>query len=242
MKSKTLDIIGFYSLTGSAAYKVAAVESFPLGQLIVPFQKNIFFSFFFLYNQPQLALFHWRWCMYILLQKKRGRWFRAPPFIQFVLWRNIDILCIILKGILWRFRFDLNFLKTILISRLDEQFSRDILGGRGGGGLGPKICLWNSCWSPKFCLQNCKWQIPQILPSEFQIWSQNWDFFPNLRLVVTELPKFFLLFGELGRTLPQILPPNLMWSPSLPPTSIFGSSPPWITPQLLAPEWLYEKN
>ena len=31
-----------------------------------------------------------------------------------------------------------------------------------------------------------------------------------LRLVVTELPKFFLLFGELGRTLPQILPPNLM--------------------------------
>ena len=46
MKSKTLDIIGFYSLTGSAAYKVAAVKSFPLGQLIVPFQKNIFFSFF----------------------------------------------------------------------------------------------------------------------------------------------------------------------------------------------------
>ena len=40
MKSKTLDIIGFYSLTGSAAYKVAAVKSFPLGQLIVPFKKN----------------------------------------------------------------------------------------------------------------------------------------------------------------------------------------------------------
>ena len=46
MKIKTLDITGFYSLTGSAAYKVAAVKSFLLGQLIVPFQKNIFFSFF----------------------------------------------------------------------------------------------------------------------------------------------------------------------------------------------------
>ena len=46
-------------------------------------------------------------------------------------------------------------------------------------GLGPKICLWNSCWSPKFCLQKYKLQIPHILPSEFQIWLQNWDFFPT---------------------------------------------------------------
>ena len=38
-----------------------------------------------------------------------------------------------------------------------------------------------------------------------------------LRLVVTELPKFFLLFGELCRTLLQILPPNLMRGPSPPP-------------------------
>ena len=49
----------------------------------------------------------------------------------------------------------------------------------GGGGLGPKICLWNSCWSPKFCLQKFRWQIPQILSSEFQIWPQNWDFPPT---------------------------------------------------------------
>ena len=40
MISKTLDIIGFYLLTGSAAYKVAPVKSFPLGQLIVPFNKK----------------------------------------------------------------------------------------------------------------------------------------------------------------------------------------------------------
>ena len=39
-------------------------------------------------------------------------------------WRNIDILYIILKGILWRFRFNLNFSKY-LISRLYEQFSRN---------------------------------------------------------------------------------------------------------------------
>ena len=47
---------------------------------------------------------------------------------------------------------------------------------------------------------------------------------------MTELPKFFLLTGELGRTLPKILPPNLMWSQSLPPappTYLFGSTP-WV--------------
>ena len=41
----------------------------------------------------------------------------APPLPQ----RNINILYIILKGILWRFKFNLNF----LIWRLYEQFSRN---------------------------------------------------------------------------------------------------------------------
>ena len=51
MKSKTLDIIGFFSLTGSAAYKVAAVKSFPLGQLIGPFEKKEhLFQFFYTTN------------------------------------------------------------------------------------------------------------------------------------------------------------------------------------------------
>ena len=56
MKSKALDIIVFYSLTGSAAYKVAAVKSFPLRQLIVPLKKkkqHIVFSSFFI--QPTSA-------------------------------------------------------------------------------------------------------------------------------------------------------------------------------------------
>ena len=77
--------------------------------------------------------------------------------------------------------------------------------------------LWNSCWSPKFCLHKYRWQIPQILPPEFQIWPQNWDFSQLLRLAVTELPKLFLLFSEIGRILPEILPPNLLWGPSSPP-------------------------
>ena len=55
MKIMTLDIIGFYLLTASTAYKVAAVKSFPLGQLIFPFQKTSFSVF--LYNQPQLDCF-----------------------------------------------------------------------------------------------------------------------------------------------------------------------------------------
>ena len=40
-------------------------------------------------------------------------------------WRNTNILHIISKGILWRFRFNSNFSKNILISRLYEQFSRN---------------------------------------------------------------------------------------------------------------------
>ena len=40
MKSKTLDIIGLYLLTDSAAYRIASVKQFLLGQLVVPFQKK----------------------------------------------------------------------------------------------------------------------------------------------------------------------------------------------------------
>ena len=52
--------------------------------------------------------------------------------------------------------------------------------------------------------------------------------FPNFCVLWWQnFPKFFHLFGELGRTLPQILPPNLMWGRSPPPrpTSLFGSTP-----------------
>ena len=80
MESKTLDIIGFYSLTWSAAYEVAPVKSFPLGELIAPFKKKIFFIF--LYNQPQLTgddvcTFFYR----IREEGGSGRCLAPPPFI-----------------------------------------------------------------------------------------------------------------------------------------------------------------
>ena len=73
-----------------------------------------------------------------------------------------------------------------------------ILGGREGD-LAPNFASKNiGDKYPKFCPLNLRFD-PKI-----RIFSQ------LLCLVVTEFPKFFLLFGELGRTLPQILPPNLM--------------------------------
>ena len=65
----------------------------------------------------------------------------------------------------------------------------------GGLGAWPQICLWNSCWSPKFCLQKYRWQIPEILPSEFQIWPQNWDLSPT--------------FASCGNRTSQVFP--LVW-------------------------------
>ena len=58
---------------------------------------------------------------------------------------------------------------------------------------------------PKFCPSNVRY-IPKI-----EILSQLFCF------VVTELPKFFLLFDELGWNLHQILPPNLMSDRRPPP-------------------------
>ena len=51
---------------------------------------------------------------------------------------------------------------------------------------------------------------PKFYPLNFRYDPRMGTFCQLLRLVVTELPKFFLLFGELGRNLPQSLPPNLM--------------------------------
>ena len=79
-----------------------------------------------------------------------------------------------------------------------------------GGGLAPNFASEILVGASNFASKNINDKYPLILPSEFQICPQNWDFPQLLRLVVTELPKRFLLFGELGRTLPQILPPNLM--------------------------------
>ena len=61
---------------------------------------------------------------YTLLQKKRGRLFRAgPAHYSFEnRWCNIDILYIILKGILWRFRFNLKFSKIFWFRDFMSKF------------------------------------------------------------------------------------------------------------------------
>ena len=61
---------------------------------------------------------------YTLLQNKRGRWFRVPPPPSFEnRWRNMDILYMILKGIVWRFRFSLNFSKIFWFRDFMGKFS-----------------------------------------------------------------------------------------------------------------------
>ena len=100
----------------------------------------------------------------------------------------------------------------------------------GGGGawpqnLPPKIWITNT---PNFAL----W-VSGITPNapKTMILSQ------VLRVVVTEFPMFFLFFGELGRTLPQFLPLNLMSGPGPPPPNM--ELPP--DPELckLLTEWEY---
>ena len=64
--------------------------------------------------------------VYTLLRNKRGRWFRPPPNRSFeIRWRNIDILYFILKGIVWRFRFSLNFSKIFWFRDFISKFSRN---------------------------------------------------------------------------------------------------------------------
>ena len=61
--------------------------------------------------------------LYTLLQNKRGRW--AAPHRSFEnRWRNIDILYIILKEIVWRFWFSLNFQKYFDVVTLWANFRK----------------------------------------------------------------------------------------------------------------------
>ena len=83
-----------------------------------------------------------------------------------------------------------------------------ISGGRGG--LAPKFASEILVGAPNFASNNISDKYPKFCPLNFRYDSKIGTFPQLLRLVVTELPKFFLLFGELGRILPQILPPNLM--------------------------------
>ena len=86
-----------------------------------------------------------------------------------------------------------------------------ILGGRGGGeGLAPKFASEILVGAPNFASKNIGDKYPKFCPLNFRFDSKIGIFAKLLRLVATELPKFFLLFGEFGQTLPQILPPKLM--------------------------------
>ena len=87
-----------------------------------------------------------------------------------------------------------------------------ILGGRGGGGGGlvPKFASEILVGAPDFASKNIGDKYPKFYPVNLRFDPKVWTFCQHLCLVVTEFPRFFLLFGELGRTLPQILPPNLM--------------------------------
>ena len=83
-----------------------------------------------------------------------------------------------------------------------------ILGGRGG--LAPKFASKIFVGAPNFASKNIGDNYPKICPPNLRFDPKIRIFSQLLCLAVTEFPKFFLLFGEIGRTLPQILPPNLM--------------------------------
>ena len=88
------------------------------------------------------------------------------------------------------------------------QGGTSILGGRGR--LAPNFVSEILVGAPNFASKNINDKYPKFCPLNFRYDPKIGTFFQLLRLVVTELPRVFLLFGELGRTLPQILPPNLM--------------------------------
>ena len=78
------------------------------------------------------------------------------------------------------------------------------------GGLGPNFASESLVGAPNFASKIINDKYPQFCPLNFRYDPKIGSFSQLLRLLVTKLPKFFLLFCELGQTLPQILPPNLM--------------------------------
>ena len=88
------------------------------------------------------------------------------------------------------------------------QGDTSILGGRRG--LSPQFASEILVGAPNFASKNISDKYPKFCPLNFRYNPKIGIFSQLLRLVVTELPKFFLLFDDLGRTVPQILPPNLI--------------------------------
>ena len=83
-----------------------------------------------------------------------------------------------------------------------------ILGGWEG--LVPKFASEIIVGVPNFASKTIGDKYPKFCPLNFRFDPKIGIFPQFLRLVITELPKFFLSFGELGWTLPQLLPPSLM--------------------------------
>ena len=88
------------------------------------------------------------------------------------------------------------------------------------GGLAPKLASEILVGAPNFASKNIGDKYHKFCPLNFRFDPKIGIFQQLLRYVITELPKFFLLFGELGRTLPQISPPNLIRGPSPPPPDL----------------------
>ena len=88
-----------------------------------------------------------------------------------------------------------NPLKRVTIT--SSKGGTSILGGREG-------------LAPKFASKNISDKYSKFCPLNFRYDPKIGTFTQLLHVVVTELPKLFLLLGEVGWTLPQILPLNLM--------------------------------
>ena len=82
---------------------------------------------------------------------------------------------------------------------------------RSEGGLVPKFASEIRVGSPNFESKNIGDKYPKFCTLNFRYDPKIGILSQILHLVVTELLKFFLLFDEIGCTLPQILPPNFMY-------------------------------
>ena len=82
--------------------------------------------------------------------------------------------------------------------------SRGYFHIRRSGGLAPKFVSEILVGAPNSASKNIGDKYSKFCPLNFRFDPKIGIFPQLLRLVITELPKFFLLLDELGRTLPQI--------------------------------------
>ena len=92
--------------------------------------------------------------------------------------------------------------------RLTAHGGTLILGDRGG--LAPQFTSEILVGAPNFASKNISDKYPKFFPLNSRCDPKIGIFPPNFASCGNRTSQFFLLFGELGWTLPQILPPNLM--------------------------------